>query len=202
MENVHQVKAVPIIAGIILAGGEGKRVGGANKGLLPFRGKALVLHVLDRLKPQLAALIISANRDADIFRSFGFPVFPDHDSWLGMGPLAGLASCYPHLPRAIDALLIAPCDTPFIPENIVEKLAEKLFENPENKIAYAATKTCIHPSIFLCRPEINETLAAHINGNQRSLRSWIFRHRAIEVLFDDDCAFTNINHAETLENFG
>lgn len=196
------VKNVPTIAGIILAGGEGKRVGGANKALLPFHGKALVLHVLDRLKSQLDMIVISANRDAEAFRSFGFPVFPDDNAWVGMGPLAGLASCYPHLPCTIGALLVAPCDTPFIPENLVARLAEKLFEHSDNRIAYAATKTCIHPSVFLCRPEINVKLAEHITGNHRSLRSWIFRHRAVEVSFDDDHAFTNINHTETLVNLG
>ena len=188
------------IGGIILAGGEGKRIGGLNKGLVEFRSEFMINHILLKFKPYLDTVIISANRDLETYRSFGAAVYPDCAEWKHMGPLSGLVSCYPFLPSHLGGVLVVPCDTPLLPDDLVIKLAEKLFEQPDNQIAYAVTKDCVHPSIFLSRNEINAELSAHMKTGKRSLRSWIFSHKSVGVYFDNEYAFANINEYETLRD--
>lgn len=190
------------IAAIILAGGEGKRVGGANKGLLKIKGKTFVEHILSKFEGNLKQIIISANRDIETFQKLGFSVFPDQAEWKGSGPLAGLLSCWEHVSPSVDALLVVPCDTPFLPDDLIKRLYLKLFENPANQIVYARTSECVHPSIFLSKPEINENLQDHLTQGNRSLKSWIFRHQAEEVFFDDNQSFANINDMKTLTRYG
>lgn len=189
------------IVGLILAGGQGQRVGRQNKGLLKLHHKPLAEHLLDRLQSQVAKVVISANEDIDLYQKLVKNVYTDDPIWQGRGPLSGLISVYPALPKDIDAIQVVPCDTPFIPADLVQRLSEALFSEPDYEIAYAATQNCIHPSIFLCKPSINEQLADHLTNDKYSLKSWIFRHHAVEVFFEDEHAFTNINHLETLASF-
>ena len=186
------------ITGLILAGGEGRRVGGRNKGLLVCHGKPLVQHVLEILLPQVSRVMISANRDLETYRSYGAPVYRDETPWLGQGPLAGLASCAAHVAADTGTLMVVPCDTPLLPENLVSRLYEALQSDAQYEIAYAATPARNHYSVFLCRPEINAALAQHIAAGRLSLNSWIARHRNIRVLFDDEQAFSNMNDLQTL----
>lgn len=189
------------IIGLILAGGQGQRVGRQNKGLLKLQGKPLVQHVLDNLSPQLDEVVISANEDVKSYQALVNEVFTDHPIWQGKGPLAGIISATQALPIDIDAIQVVPCDTPFLPNDLVAQLAKALFSDPQNEIAYAVTENCIHPSIFLCKPYINDKLADHLANEKYSLKSWIFSHHAVEVFFKDEQAFTNINHLETLASF-
>lgn len=186
---------------ILLAGGEGKRVQGANKGLLELHGKSFVKHLLDRFSNQCQEIIISANRDLDQFKTFGYSVIPDSEEWKERGPLSGIVSCFPHFSSSIETNLVLPCDTPFLPDNLIEKLMDSLSCSPETEIVYAATKDRIHPSIFTCRSYINGHLAQHIREGQQSLRSWILKHNSKAVYFDGEPSFANINDFETLNSF-
>ncbi|MFD1260480.1 molybdenum cofactor guanylyltransferase MobA [Entomomonas asaccharolytica] len=189
------------IIGLILAGGQGQRVGRQNKGLLKLQGKPLVQHVFDNLSAQVDEVVISANEDIKSYQTLVKSVFTDNPCWQGKGPLAGIISASQVLPKNIDAIQVVPCDTPFLPSDLIAQLAKALFSDPQNEIAYAATKDCIHPSIFLCKPYINAKLADHLANQKYSLKSWIFSHHAVEVFFEDEHAFTNINHLETLASF-
>lgn len=108
------------ITGGILAGGEGRRLAGADKGLLRWRGQTLVQHVLAALKPQTTTQRISANRNLDVYACFGAPVVRDGD---GSGPLAGLAALL--AATETDWLLCVPCDAPLLPTNLAARLLEK-----------------------------------------------------------------------------
>ena len=100
------------ITGMVLAGGRGSRMGGIDKGLQPFQGTPLALHVLQRLQPQVGACMINANRNLDRYADFGVPVhadtLPDY-----AGPLAGFVSGLMHCPSPW--LLTVPCDSPRLP---------------------------------------------------------------------------------------
>lgn len=188
----------PKITAFIVAGGEGRRVGRQNKGLLLLKKKPLIGHVIQRISPQVQTILISANNQIETYQTLGFPVYPDLLPWKGNGPLAGIISLYPHISPDTDYLLTVPCDTPFLPANLVSTLLQALLSHPDARIAYASTPKMIHPSVFLCKPYTNDYLANHLNQHQYSLKSWIFAHPNIKVEFPDEHAFTNINDLDTL----
>ena len=116
---------VPIsdITGVILAGGRGQRLGGVDKGLVPFRGRPLVEHVISILRPQVGRLVISANRNRETYAAYGVPVIADAIGDFH-GPLAGILSAL----RAADTrfVLSAPCDTPAPPTDLAARLIAAL----------------------------------------------------------------------------
>lgn len=190
----------PKITALILAGGEGRRVDRQNKGLIPFRGIPLIRHVINRIHPTVQTILISANHNITEYETFGFPVYEDLPEWAGQGPLAGIISLFPHVPPDSDYILTVPCDTPFLPANLVSSLTNAFCPDPNLQIAYAATPEKIHPSIFISKPYINKQLASHLQQKNRSLRSWIFRHANLKVEFPDEHAFTNMNDFQTITN--
>ena len=109
------------IAAVILAGGEARRLGGADKALLHLGGRPLLAHVLDRLRPQIDVIALSANGDPARFAAFDVPVLADDE--IGQGPLAGvLAGLDWAAAQGFDAILTTPVDTPFLPADLVAKL--------------------------------------------------------------------------------
>ena len=108
-----------MVTGLILAGGRGSRLGGIDKGLLDFRGTPLVQRVAQRLVGQVGGLLLSANRHVDRYRPLGFEALAD-GPYPDAGPLAGirsgLAAC------ATDWLLVVPCDLPFVPLDLCQRL--------------------------------------------------------------------------------
>ena len=107
------------VSGIILAGGEGRRLGGQDKGWLTLKGQPMIRRVLKRLAPQVSGVMISANRNLERYRQLGYPVITDHDAF--QGPLGGIASCLHHLPTEYG--LVVPVDAPWIPANLLQRLA-------------------------------------------------------------------------------
>lgn len=184
------------VSGIVLAGGLGRRMGGVNKGLLPFRGKPLVAHVLERFTPQVDELLINANSDLDTYEQFGYPVIPDAVTGFA-GPLAGLQ-------RGMDAAqhsLIAtvPCDSPFLPADLVSRLSVALHQH-NAELAVARTGDQPHPVFCLCQRTLLPGLTAFLQNGGRKIDSWYAALHYIEVAFDDTPeAFANINTPEELE---
>lgn len=110
------------IVGVILAGGQGRRMG-REKALLPLLGLPLIARVLERLAPQVAAVAISANGDPDRF-GLGLPVLPDRPGESGLGPLAGIRAGLDWAAgMGAGALVSVATDTPFLPADLVERLA-------------------------------------------------------------------------------
>ena len=108
------------ITGVVLAGGRGSRMGGADKGLVDLHGKPMVAHAIDALRPQVGRLLINANRHLDQYMAFGCDVVPDAlDGYLG--PLAGLASAMQA--AATQYVVTVPCDSPLLPDDLVERWA-------------------------------------------------------------------------------
>ncbi|WP_197408068.1 molybdenum cofactor guanylyltransferase MobA [Lampropedia cohaerens] len=190
------------IGALILAGGQGRRMGGRNKGLLPLDGLPLVQHVVRAIQPQVGYLAISANDALAQYQALGWPVFPDAQAWQGLGPLAGLASCAPHLPPHLDALLVVPCDTPRLPADLVARLAQTLFTPDAAPAVIAETADGPHPSVLLCRPAMLLGLLARApvaHQSDLSIRGWLTQHGYERVFFEDAQAFINVNDPATLQ---
>jgi molybdopterin-guanine dinucleotide biosynthesis protein A len=186
------------ITGLVLAGGRGSRMGGVDKGLQNHRGLPLALHALLRLRPQVGAVIVNANRNLAAYESFGAPVWPDP---IGdyQGPLVGLLAGLEHVET--EWLVSVPCDTPDFPLDLVQRLAEAAATN-EAEIAYATTledgQEQRQPVFCLLRSELIESLVAYLHGGGRKIDAWFAQHRAVGVRFDDPRAFFNANTNDEL----
>ena len=107
-------------AGVILAGGRSRRMGGVNKALLPLAGKPMLSHVIERVKPQVTDLALSVERRSASFDPFGLHQLPDCNP--DGGPLGGLFTALSWMDSACDWLLLVPCDAPFVPGDLAEHL--------------------------------------------------------------------------------
>lgn len=186
------------ITGVILAGGRGSRMGGADKGLQNFNGIPMALHTLMRLAPQVGEVMINANRNLGAYEAFGVPVWPDV---LGdyAGPLAGFLTA---LERCETSWLVTvPCDTPLFPQDLVARLA-RAAEEQDAEIAMAAAPEedgQIHtqPVFCLLRVDLLESLVKFTQANGRKIAAWTAGHKTVLVPFDqpqdDPRAFFNAN---------
>ena len=190
------------ITGLILAGGRGTRMGSVNKGLQPFRGATMVEHVLARLAPQVGAVAINANSDLDRYATFGLPVLPDVTPGFA-GPLAGLEAGL----RACQSeyLITAPCDSPFLPEDLAARLFEAL-QAQQADVAVAVTqegkRRQQQPVFCLVRRTLLPYLEAYLQDGGRKVDGWYAGMKVAEVLFEDADAFRNINTQEELHAMG
>jgi molybdopterin-guanine dinucleotide biosynthesis protein A len=186
------------ITGIILAGGRGSRMGGADKGLQNFNGMPLALHTLMRLSPQVGEVMVNANRNLAAYESFGAPVWPDALPDYA-GPLAGFLT---GLERCETPYLVTvPCDTPLFPQDLVARLAQAL-EAEGAEIAMAAApeedgQLRPQPVFCLMRIELMESLVAFTHGGGRKIDAWTARHKTALAPFDQPAdaprAFFNAN---------
>jgi molybdenum cofactor guanylyltransferase len=125
------------LGGVVLAGGQGSRMNGVDKGLQLLQGQSLVMHAVKRLQAQslaVASVAINANRHLADYQALGFEVWPDAQANFA-GPLAGFLVGMTHCPHPY--LLTVPCDTPFFPLNLAERLVLAL-QNQGADIAMAA----------------------------------------------------------------
>lgn len=183
------------ITGVLLAGGQGSRMGGVDKGLVELAGRPMAAHALERLAPQVDELIINANQNLDAWRAFGHPVFGDDIGGFA-GPLAGLHAA---LVRARHPFVVtAPCDSPFLPTDLVERLAAALHA-ADAQLAVAKTFDQPHPVFCLCRRDLAEHLGGFLAGGGRKIDRWYGTLKVVEVAFDDEeAAFRNINTRDEL----
>jgi molybdenum cofactor guanylyltransferase len=178
------------ITGVVLAGGRGSRMGGEDKGLVTLHGRTMVEHVIARLRPQVGALLISANRNRERYAAFGCPVVPD---LLGdyQGPLAGMAAAL----RAATTpyVVTVPCDSPLISTDVVARLANALArDNAEISVAHDGART--HPVFLMLRRRLLSSLLDFLNAGERKIDRWFVRHRLATADFHD-CpeSFVNVN---------
>jgi len=195
MNDDRASSALPV-TGVILAGGQGRRMGGINKGLLPLGGRPMIESVLERLRPQVEEIIISANRDLEIYRAFGQPVFSDAVGEFA-GPLAGLYTALVHARYPLVAAV--PCDSPFLPGDLVMRLYQAL-QDHNAEIAVVSAGGRLHPVFCLCRREIASELKSFIASGGRRFMQWHAARKGIEVAFDDQQeAFRNLNTRDEID---
>ncbi|HTJ97655.1 MAG TPA: molybdenum cofactor guanylyltransferase MobA [Rhodocyclaceae bacterium] len=189
------------VSGLILAGGQGSRMGGVDKGLLPYQGKPLIEHVIARLTPQVGHIIINANRNADTYAKYGFPVVadasnPQHEEFAGplAGLLAGLKAC------KTDWLVTVPCDSPSFPLDLVARLLQSIESNPCADIVAARTNVQTHPVFMLVHKEMTHQLESFLASGERKLGFWHKQNGASYIEFADEAAFANLNTPEELSS--
>jgi molybdopterin-guanine dinucleotide biosynthesis protein A len=119
------LKAETLPAGVVLAGGRSRRMQGQTKALVDLGGKPLMQHVIDRLEPQVSSLSLSVDSENPELERFGLPQLPDPRQG-SRGPLGGLLAALEALPQGIDYLLLTPCDAPFLPLDLAQRLMQHL----------------------------------------------------------------------------
>ncbi len=196
------------ITGLILAGGRGSRMGGVDKGLQNFNGIPLALHTLMRLGPQVESVMVNANRNLSAYESFGASVWPDASADFA-GPLSGFLA---GMERAdTPYILTVPCDTPRLPLDLAQRLAEALVREDADIAMAAAPETDAHgqtqlrtqPVFCLMKIELSESLVKFTHAGGRKIDAWTAQHKTVEVSFnapgDDPLAFANINTLSELQ---
>ena len=179
------------IAGAVLAGGQGRRMGGEDKGLVEVAGRPMVAHVIDRIRPQVGILLINANRNGDRYAEItGCPVVADREKGYA-GPLAGMAS-------AIEAagapfLLTTPCDAPLVSEHLGPRLYEALIDR-QAELSVAHDGARLQPVFALIDCSLLSSLLAYLRCGERKIDRWYARHRMATADFSDQPqCFSNIN---------
>lgn len=192
---------VETITGLILAGGRGSRMAGADKGLQKYRGVPLVQHALQRLAPQVARVAVSANRNLPVYAALGVAVWADDVEGF-QGPLAGMLSGLRHCDTGY--LAVVPCDSPQFPLDLVARLALGMRAHAGAEIAVAATAEAgqirLQPVFCLLGIAARASLAAFLASGERKTDRWIRSRRYAQVLFEDPSAFQNINTLAELDS--
>lgn len=187
------MKAECQITGVVLAGGKASRMGGQDKGLMLLNGKPLWQHVADCLLPQVNEVVISANRNLDIYRQSGFPVIADTLSGFP-GPLAGLLSVMQQ--TFGEWFLFCPCDTPFIPDNLVERLVEQRQNAP---VVWVHDGDRDHPAVALAHRNLAPKIVDYLASGERRVIVFMRQVGGHSVDFSDTKeAFRNMNTPEDL----
>ena len=178
------------IAGLVLAGGAGRRWGGRDKGLIALDGTPLFAWVAAALAPQCATLALSVNRHHAAYRAYGYPLVTDR--WPDFrGPLAGIASAL--AASDLPWLLAAPCDMPFLPRDLGARLLTAARAQPA-PLAIAAAGEQRHPLPLLVARVLAADLDDYLARGGRSVRGWLERHPvAVATLDEPAAAFVNLN---------
>ncbi|HEY0722067.1 MAG TPA: molybdenum cofactor guanylyltransferase MobA [Gammaproteobacteria bacterium] len=183
-------RPISCITAVILAGGQGSRMGGIDKGLVNFRGKPLIAHVIERIAPQTDQILINANRSQERYAEFGYPLIadtlPDYP-----GPLAGILAALEVLES--ERLLAVPCDTPLLPVDLVQRLSNAL-DVSGAAIAIPVAGERLHASIMLMRRGVARDLRDYLLAGERKVQLWLRRQHTVHVDFSDNPgAFANLN---------
>jgi len=200
------------ITGLVLAGGRGSRMGGVDKGLQLLGDEPLVRHALERLRPQVGALAINANRHADAYARFGVPVWPDAQADFPgplAGMLAGISAC------TTEWLVTVPCDTPDFPADLVARLhaaaqaaglrvAMPVTDEAAGDGAHDAARAGPQPQPVFCllHRSLRGSLEAALAAGERKIERFTRSQGQVLVPFTapgEAQAFFNANTADDLQ---
>lgn len=183
------------VTGVILAGGQARRMGGEDKGLILFNHKPLISYVIETLRPQVDNLIINANRNIDRYQAFKYPVISDSLADF-CGPLAGMLSAM-HAADT-DYILTAPCDSPNISPQLRQRMMETLLIERAD-IAVAHNGDRLQPVFCLLPCRLKADLESYLQQGGRKIDTWLANHTMAVVDFSDQAdSFVNVNHPEDL----
>jgi molybdopterin-guanine dinucleotide biosynthesis protein A len=190
------------VVGVLLAGGLARRMGGGDKCLRTLGGRPILAHVIERARPQVAALVLNANGDPARFAAFGLPVAADVvEGFAGplAGVLTGMAWARAQRPDCPWVVTIAT-DTPFFPSDLVARMLGAVAQD-EADLACAASGGRAHPVFGLWPVRLADQLrAAMLDEGIRKVDVWTTRYRLVEVAFPTDRIdpFFNTNRPEDL----
>ena len=188
------------ITGLVLAGGRAQRMGGIDKGLIPFLGKPLIESAIKRLRSQVGPILINANRNITKYATYGYPVIMDETPDFS-GPLAGFSAGLKVCNTPY--LLTAPCDSPLLPTDLGIKLATEMARG-DFQLVYVSTKEIdgkvwAQPVFCLMRADLKASLETFIKKGDLKIDRWFKELHSSTVVFDDVQAFANVNTPEELK---
>lgn len=196
------------ITGWLLAGGEGRRMQGQDKGLVPYNGRPLAAWVLDCLRPQCTTVHIGANRNLPDYKALLYladsgdqTVWPDDANLPPQGgPLAGILTALRH--AKTEWLLVAPCDAPHLPEDLAKRLLAHAKQTNADIVIPCTQKSDEEPRYHwvcgLIHTRVCPDTEALFAQGERKVGNWVRSQRWSSVSFDDLNAFANMNTLETL----
>ncbi len=194
---IHSMKNIEKnhITAVILAGGRGRRFEGRDKGLIEYKQCPIIEHVIKAIAPQVAGIMINANRSEAVYANYGYPVINDELSGF-QGPLAGFATAMKHVSSPF--VLILPCDGPFISADYVRRMAVTLSdEQAELAVAYDGDR--MQPVHALLPVTLLKSLNDFLASGERKIDRWYLQHQVEMVDFSDSPnLFLNINTLEEL----
>lgn len=194
---MNQPDPIRDCTGLILAGGRGARLGGADKGLVELLGRPLVTYAIEALRPQVSGLLISANRNRERYAEFGLPVIADTLADF-QGPLAGMLSGLTQCKT--EWLACVPCDMPAIPGNLVSELL-RAAAGERGLAAYAVLDGDPSYVCALLHRSLRERLAISLQAGERAVGKWLAAHNACAVAFHAPAQIPrNINTAADLRS--
>ena len=178
------------ITAVILAGGQGRRMGGQDKGLLEFHGRPLVSILIEKLERQAVDIVVNANRNHERYQSFGYPVINDQLADY-QGPLAGFASAMTTV--TTDFILTLPCDSPLLVDDYVARFITSQAQNG-SPINVAFDGDRLQPVHALISTDLLPSVIKFLDGGDRKIDRWYAMHNYAQTDFSD-CAemFRNIN---------
>jgi len=183
------------VTGLVLAGGRARRMAGQDKGLIELAGRPMAHWVVQRLVPQTASVLISANRSIERYADFGFEVIRDVDDGF-LGPLAGISAGLTQ--AATPWLVTVPCDSPLLADNLVVRLSAVVLEKGAG-IAVAHDGNRLQPVFSLIHRDLAPDLVDFLHSGGRKIDLWLDRHVWARVDFSDHPEmFLNINTPEEL----
>jgi len=186
------------VTGVILAGGQARRMGGKDKGLIQCAGRPLVSYAIEALSPLCSRTLINANRSLEEYQRFDLPVVTDSISGFH-GPLAGILSA---LETAhTEYVLVTPCDCPRLSSDSLGRVLSSL-EDKHKDIAIAHDGKRLHPVVMALRTRLAGDLSCWLTSGKRKIDAWAQRHHWVAVdLSDNAFQFININTPEELEEY-
>jgi len=183
------------VSGLVLAGGLARRMNHQDKGLIKLNGRPLVSYAISALAPLVDELLISANRNQDNYREFGYRVIDDGNDRFD-GPLAGILAALKIVRNS--TLLIIPCDSPLIETKHLQRLLSNLTDDVDITVAFDGNR--LHPVFLGLKTHLTNDLENYLQSGERKLQTWLSRHALYEVDFSDRPEiFTNINTEEELK---
>ena len=186
------------VAGVILAGGQARRMNLQNKGLQLFRGQPLISYSFNALRPMVDELLINANRNLERYQSFSVPVISDLTQDFS-GALAGILAAMTY--SDANLFVVVPCDAPFITTAQLQRL---LLEHEKSgaEISVACTGEQIHSVFLVVKTELKTSLENYLANNEHKVRKWLEQHHTHYVDFGENArGFENINTISELHEF-
>ena len=171
------------IVGVLLAGGQSRRMGGIDKALQMLGGRPLLAHAIERLKPQVAGMVINANGEASRFAAFRLPVIADSIAGFA-GPLAGVHAGLAWVRASrpgIEHVVTVSADTPFFPTDLVARFLASLNQN--RPLLVARSEEGLHPVIGLWPVSMVTAIEESLKQGVRKASAFVQERGAIEVFF-------------------
>lgn len=175
----------PLPTGVVLAGGQSRRMGGGDKGLVNIGDKTMLGCVVERLRPQVGPMVINANGNPRRFQALRLPVVADTIGGFP-GPLAGILAgmrwSLLHAPE-IRWIVTATSDVPFLPADLVARLFAAVPDRP-TAIALAQSQGALHPAIGLWPVVLADDLERNLAAGTRKMLHWTSQHDAVAAPFE------------------